>query len=94
MEKYNLIYNILKFSYFCNFCQVCCLWVNQGGRKVTYFHNLEYACQTDQFEISLWDKISLRCEVTSLADFGGVKLTSVKLTKVKFQTAASSPCKQ
>ena len=56
---------------------------------------------SNRFEISLWGKISLPCEVTSLSDdFGcsethfSANFTSVKLTKVKFQTAVTFPCKQ
>ena len=58
---------------------------------------------SNRFEISLWGKISLRCEELHYQrshDFGrsgthfGANFTSVKLTEVKCQTAVSFPCKQ
>ena len=56
---------------------------------------------TNRFEISLRDQISLRCEVTSLSRFTwrsethfDANFTSVKLTEFQFQTAVSFPCKQ
>ena len=72
-----------------------------------YIHVLEHVymgpeVNSNRFEISLRDRISLRCEVTSLSvshAFGwseihfGANFTSVKLTKVRFQTAVSFPCK-
>ena len=55
---------------------------------------------SNQFEILLWGKISLQCEVTSLSALAfsethfGANFTSIKWTEVKFQTTVSFPCQQ
>ena len=49
---------------------------------------------SNRSEISLRDKTSLQCEVTSLSAFTWLRLKWNSLTKVKFQTAVSFPYKQ
>ena len=63
---------------------------------------MRFEVNSKQFEISLRNKISLRCKVTyqrsndlkqSKTHFGA-NFTSFNLTEVKFQTTVSFSCKQ
>ena len=99
----------------CKITQLACDQPEIGARNFCFwrciagqFHDYEHIymrpeVNSNRFEISLRDKISRRCEVTSLLAFTwlrrsethfGANFTSVKLTEVKFQTVVIFPCKQ
>ena len=73
------------------------IFIQNAHNYVCLFCQIEHVysrpeVNSNRFEISLWGKISLRCEVTSLSAFTWLR-TKWNSPRYKFQTAVSFPRK-